>query len=802
MYRTRGLSRQFAYALVLSGGVATTASAQQVGTAAAVNPSAQARGQSGPRTIVIGQSITHRERIQTTSAGSVQLLFVDKTSMTIGPNSDLTIDEYVFDPNANTGRLAATLTKGAMRFVGGQISHSGSARISTENGLVGIRGGVGLIGTHYVYIGFGRGTVTNASSSVELEAGEYTQTAPGAPPTPPAPPPPGFLAQLLANLQSQHGQGGGAPQSTTNFNRARAVVTGSPTGAVVTDTSASLSETRRQPPVTQTTSTVNQAVTQSHTIAIIPVIPPTPPPTPAQPLPQPLPASPPPTPAPIPPTPTPTPTPVPTPQPTPAPPQYGSGPGFTFTTGNGSGAPYVPPNFAVGSNSFVSQGIGYSTPQTGQSALVSSSTTAPAQGTFMQWGIGVTGSGANQSSWLSVATGETYNNQNGFTLSGGFGATRRGAGNEGMGRASGFLSSAQGSVVLDEHGIPLSATVTQHDYVAATNQYRDVQAQFATGSNALSSYGFTQQVNRTAAPTGLGRYRPEHTLTAWTGGLMQTHAGNSASSPFATLGTGILELDPTTNRVAATFNVLNVSPTSLDQFQFGTFRLGSTNPSQPSQSAYVDFENFAAREAITVNQIGTQRTQLSFVNGQRLTNATTIMVNMPRDVATVIFPTTTICECEYTRWGFWSTNTQRNNLFGGSRSDRGHMMTWVAGQMPKVSEVPSSGVATYTGHVVANVNNAGSQYIASGSLTNTVNFGTRAGTAQVNQFDGRDYAGALRLGHDPRFLGAELNSGNRTMFMTGNLFRGTQSPVGEMGGNVLVGGPNYLGSGIFAGRMK
>lgn len=40
------------------------------------------------------------------------------------------------------------------------------------------------------------------------------------------------------------------------------------------------------------------------------------------------------------------------------------------------------------------------------------------------------------------------------------------------------------------------------------------------------------------------------------------------------------------------------------------------------------------------------------------------------------------------------------------------------------------------------------------------------------------------------------------MFMTGNLFRGTQSPVGEMGGNVLVGGPNYLGSGIFAGRAR
>src|SRR3954471_4770907 len=111
------------------------AQAQQVGTAAAVNPAAQARGAGGSRTIVLGQSIAHKERFQTTSAGSVQLLFLDKTSMTIGPNSDLAIDEYVYDPNTNTGKLAATLSKGMMRFVGGQISHAGNAQISTPNAV-------------------------------------------------------------------------------------------------------------------------------------------------------------------------------------------------------------------------------------------------------------------------------------------------------------------------------------------------------------------------------------------------------------------------------------------------------------------------------------------------------------------------------------------------------------------------------------------------------------------------------------------------------------------------------------------
>lgn len=215
---------------------ATMAEAQQVGTAAAVNPAAQARGSGGARTIVIGQSIAHRERIQTTSAGSVQLLFLDKTSMTIGPNSDLAIDEYVYDPNSNTGKLAATLTKGVMRFVGGQISHAGNAQVTTPNAVVGIRGGVGIFTPSGVFIGYGEGQVRSGSSSVTLSAGEYTQTAGGGTPlSNPAAPPPGLIQSLLATLQSQQGQGGGARATPTQINQARTNASGTPNGNIATN---------------------------------------------------------------------------------------------------------------------------------------------------------------------------------------------------------------------------------------------------------------------------------------------------------------------------------------------------------------------------------------------------------------------------------------------------------------------------------------------------------------------------------------------------------------------------------------
>src|SRR5688572_25016832 len=245
-------------AMVLTSGAVE---AQQVGTAAAVNPAAQARGSGGSRTIVIGQSIAHRERIQTTSAGSVQLLFLDKTSMTIGPNSDLAIDEYVYDPASNSGKLAATLSKGVMRFVGGQISHAGNAQISTPSAVVGIRGGVGIFQPNSVYIGYGQGNVQSGGTNVLLSAGEFIQTFGGnTPPTNPGPPPANFLQQVLASLQSQAGQGGGARASSGRVNQARTAATGSPTGNIASNVQTLVNQPSNVTRPNGTISNINQTI--------------------------------------------------------------------------------------------------------------------------------------------------------------------------------------------------------------------------------------------------------------------------------------------------------------------------------------------------------------------------------------------------------------------------------------------------------------------------------------------------------------------------------------------------------------
>ena len=129
-------------ALALAGGL--PARAETVGVTAAVNPAATGTPQGGAlRTIVLGDNVVSNERIRTDESGLVQILFVDGTTLTVGPRSDLVIDSFLYDRNAGTANVAVTMTKGALRFIGGVTSKTrDGAHISTPVGTIGIRGAV------------------------------------------------------------------------------------------------------------------------------------------------------------------------------------------------------------------------------------------------------------------------------------------------------------------------------------------------------------------------------------------------------------------------------------------------------------------------------------------------------------------------------------------------------------------------------------------------------------------------------------------------------------------------------------
>jgi hypothetical protein len=114
------------------------------GVTAAVNQSAHGTAPGGAvRTIVIGDNVVTDEKIDTDGAGLVQILLPDGTTFTVGPNSSLTIDKFVYDPSANTAQVTASLARGVFRFIGGRTSKTeDGVTLNTPVGTVGIRGAV------------------------------------------------------------------------------------------------------------------------------------------------------------------------------------------------------------------------------------------------------------------------------------------------------------------------------------------------------------------------------------------------------------------------------------------------------------------------------------------------------------------------------------------------------------------------------------------------------------------------------------------------------------------------------------
>jgi hypothetical protein len=138
-------------AAALSYSGASWSATEQVGVASAVNPAATGTPPGlQTRVVRVGLKMIHEERVVTDDGGRMQLLFLDGSALTIGPNSEVVLDEFVYDPEAKTGKLAFSATKGLFRLVGGKISKTTPVTFKTPTAVIGIRGGIGLISVREV----------------------------------------------------------------------------------------------------------------------------------------------------------------------------------------------------------------------------------------------------------------------------------------------------------------------------------------------------------------------------------------------------------------------------------------------------------------------------------------------------------------------------------------------------------------------------------------------------------------------------------------------------------------------------
>lgn len=121
--------------------------------------------------------------INSDKVGSLQVLLKDQTIFTVGPDCELTIDTFVYDPNKNTNSMKAVVSKGMFRFMSGNISKSGKDNITIDSPVasMGVRGTMveGLVGVEAIAFARNSGVIGENAQVDEQNATLFVLRGPG-----------------------------------------------------------------------------------------------------------------------------------------------------------------------------------------------------------------------------------------------------------------------------------------------------------------------------------------------------------------------------------------------------------------------------------------------------------------------------------------------------------------------------------------------------------------------------------------------------------------------------------------------
>lgn len=89
-----------------------------------------------------GTPVMVGSQLKTGSTASLGLTFKDDTVMSIGPGTELIVDEYLYAPAQGALKLSTRLLKGTLNYLSGVIAklQPDAVTIKTPTGIIGVRG--------------------------------------------------------------------------------------------------------------------------------------------------------------------------------------------------------------------------------------------------------------------------------------------------------------------------------------------------------------------------------------------------------------------------------------------------------------------------------------------------------------------------------------------------------------------------------------------------------------------------------------------------------------------------------------
>ena len=89
-----------------------------------------------------GSKIFFGDTVVSNNNSNAQILFLDQTILTLGEDTELTIDEFIYDPNSHDGSFVSNVKSGTVKFITGQISKKNPENLEVKfpSGTLGARG--------------------------------------------------------------------------------------------------------------------------------------------------------------------------------------------------------------------------------------------------------------------------------------------------------------------------------------------------------------------------------------------------------------------------------------------------------------------------------------------------------------------------------------------------------------------------------------------------------------------------------------------------------------------------------------
>jgi hypothetical protein len=128
--------------LCIGGNASSVCASPTIATVQKVNGMATIVRQGQTMSATVGLEIWENDTLRTGSDGSIGVIFTDDTLLSLGPESALVIDRFLFAPREGKFSIVLRMMKGTAAYLSGIISKLApdSAHFETPTASIGIRG--------------------------------------------------------------------------------------------------------------------------------------------------------------------------------------------------------------------------------------------------------------------------------------------------------------------------------------------------------------------------------------------------------------------------------------------------------------------------------------------------------------------------------------------------------------------------------------------------------------------------------------------------------------------------------------